>query len=900
MRRRSERGNIFFTLFGAVAVVGVLGAGIMATMRGPLSTMVEVNRRTQADAEMTIAGRLALLEAVQDSFDGDCDVDNFIEPLEHDGTVVAGLTGGGNLPAQIGSNKVDPWGIKYGYCVWDAGAMSVSDDVSDCGGNTADRLEGTGDNDNTYSVVALISAGPDRQFQTTCAGGAAPSVTKANGSDDIIKSYTYAEADSATGGLWSLKGGEPGTAEIDKNLEIKGQAKFQDGIDLSDAAFGASAQLKLGAASMLLPTQATLSTCDAANRDLLRINTGEIPHTVEICDDLNGGWVSSTAGSSLWKNDGAGGPTEIYYSADNVGIGTNNPATTLDITGTFNATSSATLGDTLNVTGATTVSSLNATGIVDFDTTLNVDGNTTLLGTLDVTNATTLLSTLRIDGDISDSNSAVTIADDMSITGDINMSTDTKKISWGAGTVNITGSTAANTLDVTASDIGLIGDTTVTGSAAAGTGDSLIVKDSLSANLFVVQHDGNVGIGVDDPNDALDVSGDIDATGGINATTTLDAGTDITAGGNITGTDILATSEFYVGGATIGTADKLGPVAACDTATEKLEWNDGSGWSCETDHGSGGGTGGSQNLTNILDEGNDANARDAFDFNQMGAVEFCNADLSKCFDPETVADNDGGIFERNLTVVRAKSPVIYSTDDFVFGSPQLDDDGDANNDTRLFFDKSQAAFRAGSVTGTQWDEAQIGWGSIGMGYNAGAEGASSIALGRETRATGDYSLALGLGNPAAVHPIVSGQNALGIFMGDHSGINLVTANQMSLMGGKLMIDPNVSATELTTSASLTVDVEGDIGAINYCDEDGSDCFSASDFHATDIWHKDGTNNYIEYDDSLGGVRIGKVTGEPAPAIDWNINTGTSTIYTSTNTVAIGSSSTSGTLTVDIE
>ena len=35
---KNQRGNVFFTLFGAVAVVGVLGAGIMATMRGPLST----------------------------------------------------------------------------------------------------------------------------------------------------------------------------------------------------------------------------------------------------------------------------------------------------------------------------------------------------------------------------------------------------------------------------------------------------------------------------------------------------------------------------------------------------------------------------------------------------------------------------------------------------------------------------------------------------------------------------------------------------------------------------------------------------------------------------------------------------------------------------------------------
>ncbi|MCF8495208.1 MAG: hypothetical protein K9G62_00910, partial [Alphaproteobacteria bacterium] len=63
--RQSERGNVFFTLFGAVAIVGVLGAGIMATMRGPLSTMVEVNRRAQAEADMTIAAKLALLEAAE-------------------------------------------------------------------------------------------------------------------------------------------------------------------------------------------------------------------------------------------------------------------------------------------------------------------------------------------------------------------------------------------------------------------------------------------------------------------------------------------------------------------------------------------------------------------------------------------------------------------------------------------------------------------------------------------------------------------------------------------------------------------------------------------------------------------------------------------------------------------
>ncbi len=77
--RKSEKGNIFFTLFGAVAVVGLLGAAVMTTMRGPLTTMVEVNRRTQAESQMSIASKLVLLQAVQDLTNGgDCDNDGFV------------------------------------------------------------------------------------------------------------------------------------------------------------------------------------------------------------------------------------------------------------------------------------------------------------------------------------------------------------------------------------------------------------------------------------------------------------------------------------------------------------------------------------------------------------------------------------------------------------------------------------------------------------------------------------------------------------------------------------------------------------------------------------------------------------------------------------------------------
>lgn len=63
-----------------------------------------------------------------------------------------------------------------------------------------------------------------------------------------------------------------------------------------------------------------------------------------------------------------------------------------------------------------------------------------------------------------------------------------------------------------------------------------------------------------------------------------------------------------------------------------------------------------------------------------------------------------------------------STDDFVFGSPQLADDANTAHDSRFWFDKSKGAFRAGNVTGGQWDDANVGLYSFAAGYNNTASG----------------------------------------------------------------------------------------------------------------------------------------------------------------------------------
>ncbi|GAA5126810.1 hypothetical protein JIN84_09410 [Luteolibacter yonseiensis] len=62
---------------------------------------------------------------------------------------------------------------------------------------------------------------------------------------------------------------------------------------------------------------------------------------------------------------------------------------------------------------------------------------------------------------------------------------------------------------------------------------------------------------------------------------------------------------------------------------------------------------------------------------------------------------------------------------------------------RLLWYASKAAFRAGEVYGTQWNESNIGWTSAAFGYSTQASGSSSFALGTQTVASGVASAALG-------------------------------------------------------------------------------------------------------------------------------------------------------------
>lgn len=209
---RTQSGNVFFALFGAVGLVGVIGAASMTILKGPVAGMQKVTKYTVAENAMIAAGRLSIVAA-----NADCDDDAVNEPLEWaDAGAEPAPSGGGLIPSAIGAAKQDPWGNTYGYCVWDHGAAI---DNAGCGGASQNRLAGDADieSDAGGIVIALISSGPDRVFQTSC-GDDPDYVTKPSGSDDIVLTYTYGEASDLAGGLWQPKGDE--TAEIARDLEV--------------------------------------------------------------------------------------------------------------------------------------------------------------------------------------------------------------------------------------------------------------------------------------------------------------------------------------------------------------------------------------------------------------------------------------------------------------------------------------------------------------------------------------------------------------------------------------------------------------------------------------------------------------------------------------------------------
>lgn len=272
--RRSESGSVVTAMIAAVSLVGLLGVATYNLMSGPFSTMARLNNETVTKVDMMAASRILIMNSVSGAGGGDCDADGNIEPVAW--RTGNGPTNGGLIPDTIGAPVTDAWGTDYGYCVWDLG--TASDDVA-CGGPGLNRLDGTDDplsgETPSQTVLALVSAGPDRQFSTTCVNyvdGTTPLISKTDGTDDIIMPYAYAEASQATSALWTIKSGDDTTITIDKDIEIGDSVSMDKTTGLASF-IAVHAQGRLSSADGIqVGNETNGAVCDANNTGVVRFN----------------------------------------------------------------------------------------------------------------------------------------------------------------------------------------------------------------------------------------------------------------------------------------------------------------------------------------------------------------------------------------------------------------------------------------------------------------------------------------------------------------------------------------------------------------------------------------------------------------------------------------------------
>ena len=112
------------------------------------------------------------------------------------------------------------------------------------------------------------------------------------------------------------------------------------------------------------------------------------------------------------------------------------------------------------------------------------------------------------------------------------------------------------------------------------------------------------------------------------------------------------------------------------------------------------------------------------------------------------------------TILNNGSQASY-TNNFLIGSPGMNDTGNSSHDSKLFFNKAKGAFRAGTVDGNTWNDVNVGLNSTAFGKNTRASGASSFAVGNGSVATGLTTLALGSNSQAlGTYSVAIGFNTL--------------------------------------------------------------------------------------------------------------------------------------------
>ena len=173
---RLQHGSVL-----TLVLLGLLGASVLATIaygsyyqiaRGTQDTI----NRANSSALLTQAAYALLMES------RDVDADGIAEPPA--GGVALG--DGWAVPA-----KADAWGSAIKYCPWDNSSLNPATTSS------TNRLPGTYPAQATTVQLALVSAGADKAFSTSCTQALAGAL-----GDDGVRTITLAQQNQGVGGTY--------------------------------------------------------------------------------------------------------------------------------------------------------------------------------------------------------------------------------------------------------------------------------------------------------------------------------------------------------------------------------------------------------------------------------------------------------------------------------------------------------------------------------------------------------------------------------------------------------------------------------------------------------------------------------------------------------------------------
>ena len=228
----------------------------------------------------------------------------------------------------------------------------------------------------------------------------------------------------------------------------------------------------------------------------------------------------------------------------------------------------------------------------------------------------------------------------------------------------------------------------------------------------------------------------------------------------------------------------------------------------------------------------------------------------------------------------------------------------AGSGTKMIWYPGKAAFRAGHVTGTEWDDSNIGDYSLATGYDSTASGQGSIASGMTATASANGSIAIGSGAQAVgtnstsigFNNIATGANSVAmgyrakadadadqsfIWAGDSEcGIgddscDLDVDHVFAIVGGLCVEDEGGDAADCPDG-----DYDGQIiadGAITATGFDLAERIDSSEvLEAGDVVITDYNNNeqILKSKESYDSSVIGVVSTDPGNILGWE-NTGNS-------------------------